>query len=102
MTTNADITNEAINRVGDNAEGAWKHAALETGRLLAYGMRELTAEDVFEHIPPGYATHEKRAMGWVMRQLARENLIEATDRYVKARNPAGHMHPVLVWASKVA
>jgi len=46
-------------------------------------------------------THEPRAMGAVMRSLARARVIEATDRTVESVRKANHRRPVRVWKSLI-
>jgi hypothetical protein len=45
------------------------------------------------------APHEPRALGALMREAARNGLIEATDRVRPSERPQCHMNPKRVWRS---
>lgn len=89
------LTDEAIARVDANADAAWKEQAYATGARLSRTMHTLTSDDIWLELDG--QTHEPRAMGPVMRRLARDGYIRSTNGFVKSRSPKGHGHPTRVW-----
>ena len=57
------------------------------------------ADDVMALIPPSLTTHEKRALGGIMRGAAVAGVIERTDRVVLCTRPNCHRAPITVWKS---
>jgi hypothetical protein len=102
MTTNVEITNEAVERVERNADERWKFAALTAVIYLSHRRAEFTTDDVAEFLShTDVTTHEPRAMGAVMRRAARQGFIVATDRYRPSTRPQAHQNPKRVWRSLV-
>lgn len=67
---------EAIKRVDDNAEKAWKHAAAEIVWELSKIRSGFTTDDVMEDLDrSGIVTHDNRALGPVMRRMIRSGVI---------------------------
>ena len=91
----------AIRQVDENANVSWKDAAYAVGILLARQNETLISEEIMARIPQGFQTHEKRAMGAVMKRLQKGGFITPTDRFVKSPSPVGHGRPSRVWASQV-
>jgi hypothetical protein len=97
-------TTEAIDRVEKNSNQDWSQAAYLACCLVAEQQVFLTSDDVWEMlatIAPQYQTHEPRAMGAVMRRVARDKKIEPTDRYVKSNRPECHHRPQMIWDSLI-
>jgi hypothetical protein len=60
------------------------------------------AGDVAEAVAtyhPATTTHEPRALGAVMRQLARDGVIEPTDTYAPSGRSQNHNRPQRIWRS---
>lgn len=96
---------EAIDRVERNANADWAEAAYLACRIVAEQNDHFTTDNVWgvmELFFPQYATHERRAMGAVMRRLVRENIIRSTSHYTKSSRPECHARPLAVWESLVA
>lgn len=94
---------EAIDRVEANADRIWTEGALEAVRGLALCRDEFTTDDVWDRLEvAGYdLPRERRAMGAVMRQAARDRLVVKSDRVVNSRRVECHARPVAVWRSVV-
>lgn len=92
---------EAIARVDRNASTDWKDVAYETAVRLARQQQRLLSEDIFDAMPSTVETHEKRAMGAVMRRLNKNAILTPTDEYVMSPSLAGHGRPSRVWRSMV-
>ena len=92
---------EAIMRVEMNADADWKQVAFEVGKRLARERQRVLSEDIFDALPDGVDTHEKRAMGAVMRRLNKEGILTPLDEYVMSPSLAGHGRPSRVWRSMV-
>lgn len=99
-----DIINErdkAIDLVEANASHNWKNVAYVTALAIAVRQRTLVSEDVWEHMPEGTYTHEPRAMGAIMRQLRKDNIIVPTGEYTISKSPLGHGRPSHIWKSNI-
>jgi hypothetical protein len=92
---------EAIERVRRHANAEWRQAAYLSGAILAESHRTLTSLDVRRNVHPRFNTHEPRALGAVMRALAKNEIIEPTGDYVKSNLRHNHNRPVRVWASLI-
>lgn len=94
------ITQEAIDRVEENANDQWMEEAGKVVQMLALQFHGFTTDDVWEwmqDVHPHLGTHDNRAMGAVMRRAARNNICVPTDRYVKSARPSCHHRPIRVW-----
>jgi hypothetical protein len=91
----------AIRQVDLNANEAWRDAAFNVGVSIAKRQSTMLSEDIAAEIPAWITTHEKRAMGAVMKRLQRTGFISPMNSYVKSPSPVGHGRPSLVWASLV-
>lgn len=86
----------AIDRVGGNANAGFvAEARVAIKRAMLLGT--FTTDDVWAGINPAHVTHERRALGAVMRQLQRSGDIVPTDQYVPSLRPECHRRPVRVW-----
>jgi hypothetical protein len=97
----AILRDDGIRRADEHADRDWKRAAYEAVSNLALFREHFTTDDVHELLGDAVSTHEKRAMGAIMRRAARDGLIEATDRYVASDRPEAHRNPKRVWRSLV-
>lgn len=91
---------DALERVDEHADDNWKWFAELVVRRLASAQPTFTTDDVWMELESfDVSTHEPRALGAIMRNLAREGLIRTTDRYVKSDRPECHQRPIPVWAT---
>jgi len=94
------IKDEAIGRVEKNAHQEWLSAARTVVRDLARRQQYFTADDFWIEIDKlDVQTHDNRAFGAVMREMARERLVTSTGRYVKTQRARRHSSPIAVWRS---
>lgn len=92
---------EAVTRVGSNADPDWYDHALDAVWALAILLDEITTDDVWDAIGHAASTHEPRALGAVMQSAARAGYVKATDRYRPSARAACHARPVRIWASLI-
>lgn len=89
---------EAIERVEEHAKSSWIAEATRSVMDLARKGREFTTDDVWKALrSTGVTTPEPRAMGAVMRRLAKSGVIRNTRRTVESDRPECHRRPVTVW-----
>lgn len=88
---------EAIQRVKEHAPQDWLIAA--EGLILNAFCAPFTSDDIWELLADaGYEVpHEKRAMGAVLKKLAREKKIVATGRWVASSLKSNHGRPQREW-----
>lgn len=89
----------AINKVESNADPAWLAKAYGLLRDLCASQLYLTSDDLWLALDGAGVPvpHEPRALGAVMRQAARDGLIESTGTYVPSEREACHARPVQKW-----
>lgn len=88
---------EALARVGDHADPAWTATARRIVLAISAGG-EFTTDDVWTGLESaGVATHEPRALGAVIRQLAGEGAIGKAGTYRPSTRAACHARPIAVW-----
>lgn len=95
MIDNAQMS---IDQVEEHADQEWLIMATGIVKTLAAGGFPFTTDRVWsmlERIP--VATHEPRALGAVMRKLARQGVIRTTGEYVKTQRREAHSRPIPVW-----
>lgn len=83
----------------DGATPEWKHAARAAVRRVAAEMAEFTTDDVWATDLP--MPREPRALGPIMNSLAKEGLIEITDRTRTTVRAVAHAGPKRVWRSLI-
>ena len=94
--------NEAIGRVDKNAVERWKALAYRAGRYLAERHEEIDSQmihDALARYYPDVKTHEYRAFGPIMRRLARDRVLERTDRTRKSGQRKNHDRDLRIWKS---
>lgn len=92
--------NDAIDRGEINAKTEWKSLALHAIQQLCYTRREFTADDIWKKIDGcGVTTHDRRALGGVMRKAVNEKWCRNTMRYVPSKRR--HASPIPVWESLI-
>lgn len=88
----------AIQQVDEHADDAWKEDAYAAVAWLTERSDEFTTDDVWAQLNlHAFETHERRAMGAIMRRAQREGLIEPTARYQQSTRAVCHCAPKRVW-----
>jgi hypothetical protein len=91
---------DGMERVGKHADEAWLRAAGMAAFQAAKELAELTSDDVWDRIPPGFSTHEYRAMGPVMQTAAKSGwIIQADKKPRPSKRRSLHASPRTVWRS---
>jgi hypothetical protein len=92
------ITNEAVQKAGDNANVPWIREATACVSLACKLGKPFTTDKVWELLShTGVKTHDPRALGAVMRAAAKDRLIIHTGRYVQSLRKDCHRRPLAVW-----
>lgn len=100
--TGREAARLAIQQAADNADPDWMADAHTALRWCATHYYEFSANDVWNRMQAASSTtHEPRAMGAVMREAAKANVIAKTDRAVPSQIPRQHHRPVAVWRSLI-
>jgi hypothetical protein len=79
-------TREAIEQVEEHANDLWMETAYSVAVMHARRFQVFTSADVdltMQRDFPNVRTHEKRAMGAVIRRLLRERIVEKTAQIVQ-------------------
>ena len=100
MNDGEKAATKAIARVKRHANPLWVKLAMECGRSCARRWRTITSQHVADLMAlayPGVKTHDGRAMGHVMRALAAEGTIKATNQYVRSGKRVNHNRPMRIW-----
>jgi hypothetical protein len=89
----------SIRRVHEHADPAWLAQAYSAIQHLCAQRFSFTSDDVWalldaRNVP---APREPRALGAVMRQAARDGLLEASGEYVQSERSECHNRPVAIW-----
>jgi len=92
---------EAVARAGAHADRHWKQQAKQAVLWLAHHRDEFTSDDVWRLLEGRAVTHEPRALGSVLRSMAKAGVISKSDRVVNSRRAECHARPVAVWLSAV-
>lgn len=98
-----EVTEEAIKRVDEHANGEWKAKAYEIIRALALEHSEFTADEVWDRIDRDENfpyQHEASALGAVVRNAIKDRVITVKPgAYKESRRPSAHRKPMRVWTS---
>lgn len=89
----------ALAQVELNADDRWMEAAEAAVRFCARTMDDFTSDDVWARLSGVPAPHEPRAMGAVMRRLAKDGVVVRTDRTRDSERPEAHRGPKRVWVA---
>lgn len=94
---------DALQRVDEHADPDWRDVAYRCVLAVARRLEHFTTDEVIDELAnhPAITTHEPRALGPVMMRAARNNVIAATDRFVKSNAISRHRAPKQVWRSLV-
>lgn len=99
------IKEDAIDQVEDNAHKLWLRDAFSVATAIAQCKRHFTTDDIWWHLEATLhfgSTHERRAMGAVMRRVKRERLARPTNEFVQSVRPVRHRGPIRVWQSYIS
>lgn len=89
----------AVAQVEANAEPEWLESAKRAVRIVALNHMMFSTDDVWDLLDS--APHEPRAMGAVMRIMAKQGFIVATGSYLTSRRVECHGRPVRLWMSRL-
>ena len=95
------VKHEAIDRVESNASHKWLYWAKKAvSRASQEGA--FTSDDVWHWLEVWdvESPREPRALGAVIRKMARDGQIRSTGDFVKSTRAECHGRPVAVWRSK--
>jgi hypothetical protein len=103
MHPGAQAKEEGIKRAGRSANPLWRLEMYGFGLESAREKLEITADDPRDkHDERGkYTTRTNNAMASIMRELARDGVIEDTGRVTKSRRIGRHRGLLHVWRSKI-
>jgi hypothetical protein len=96
-----DLAEEGIQVSFNFANSDWKEAAASAVRLTAQELPLFTVDDVYARIEKMVQTQNTSALGQIMRNAAKEGLIEKTAGYQRSARPQRHSAPQPVWKSLV-
>lgn len=96
----SDPVQLSLEAVARHASERFLKLAYEVGRDVALRGQPFTSADVRDEMArlhPTVVTHDDRALGVVMKRLARESAIRATGRYVTSARARNHNRPMREW-----
>ena len=97
---NKEIIERAIQRARTNADPEWKELAMELIIKVAQRKATLTADDIWEAGLP--ETRENRALGAVMQDAAKKNILRSTNTVQKSRRVKhNHGRSIAIWRSMI-
>ena len=93
----------ALDKVAANADPSWLGEAVKAVRIVAERQTVFTTDDVWAAMETSQSkTHERRAMGAVMKAAQRAGIARGTGTWIASTRPVNHARPVHVWASLLA
>ena len=90
----------AVDQVENGARQSWMAAAHRVGLYLARSGEAFTSADVRDRLGqlrPELTTRDERALGAVMRRLAKAGEIRPTGQYVASGRARNHHRPMREW-----
>lgn len=84
---------DAIKRADSHADAAWLEAAFNVGITVARRCQTFTSAAICSELSlqfPNVNTHDKRAMGGVVRRLMKHKILEPTNEIEKDSRPNCH------------
>jgi len=91
-----EARDEAIARVEAHAPEGWLQRAHDKVQLVALARFDFTTDQVWDALGEDRPA-EPRALGAVMKAMARDGKIRATGEYRKSSRVDCHARPVAVW-----
>jgi hypothetical protein len=102
MVTAEQAKSAGMSDVEAGANPEWMRAAYEAVLATARECRHFTSDEVMGRIPEGVGTHDKRALGPVVRTAAFNGVIEkAPVPAVNSARRSLHASPRTVWKSLI-
>lgn len=93
-------TDDAIQQGLDNADEEWKSLALQAVFDCCVEKDRFTADDIRFVLTDDQAkTHDRRAMGGIMKKAQKNGWCKATGVHIKSKFTHGHLHQV--WESLI-
>jgi hypothetical protein len=95
---------EGMDRAERHADPHWWAAMLESGKEVALRKPFFFTDDIVKYCSehhPNATTHEHRAIGPLMRELARMEVCEPTQDWVPSSQKQNHKRPMQVWWSLI-
>lgn len=95
---------EAMDRAERHANAHWWICMLQSGREVALRKPYFFTDDIVawcQQHHPNASTHEQRAIGPLMRALARAEVCTATQDWVQSTQKQNHRRPMQVWWSLI-
>jgi hypothetical protein len=94
----AQARDEAMERADRHANQEWRRvAALAIRRVAALGV-PFTADEVWAVLErTGFSTHDRRALGPLMKAAVSDGLIQPTGAFRPTRRPTNHCRPLRVY-----
>lgn len=93
----AALRDAALEAGLEHADPLWKMCVI----LFIEGMpvgTEFSTDEIHARLATqGVTTHDSRALGGIIRALAKRGLIRRTGAYVSTTRPEAHCRPVAVW-----
>lgn len=91
-------TDKAVALAGSHANPDWNREAEATVSILCKRGQDFTTDDVWQLMEQtGLTTREPRALGAIIRKLAKDRLIYQTGGYRKSLRKECHRRPLAVW-----
>lgn len=99
LTEAEQARDEAIARVEQHTKLTWRVEAEQVIADLASGPEDFTSDDVWRELDARGVSlpHDNRALGAVMRSMARRQWIEKTGEYRPSERASTHASPKAVW-----
>lgn len=90
---------QALATVSSHADHRWVVSARKAVAHVAASGKPFTTDEVWDALGAEWdvSTHERRALGAVMRWAVRRGICEPTDDYRPSSRPECHKRPVRVW-----
>jgi hypothetical protein len=96
---------EGMERAQHHADAHWWQCMLACGHAIARRRSSFVTDDIVKLCRdrhPNAATHERRAIGPLMRQLCSMGYCEPTNKWMKSTQAQCHRRPMMVWRSLIS
>lgn len=93
------LAREGMGRAESNADQDWLTRAREVVKALIAAGEPFTTDHIWYRLEQlGVATHEPRALGALIRQAAKQGVIQRQG-YIPTTRPEAHARPIPVWVA---
>lgn len=96
-----EITDAAVSRSREHAHPDWWDEALRVLYEVARKLPRFTTDQLWPRLDGIVATHERRAMGAVMREGHRRGWMRPVGQYERTERKVAHRNPKRVWQSLI-